>query len=131
MSQNCAFSLWKLVHAVVTSPDGSTIQHQKDVNSLFTVDAKEMSIDLRLERIVKMPVNVMYALFSQKLDTAGQYFLATFIIQHQATVKYSVMVAVVAIEISLKRLPSVPQLVLEIHPVQSKDKCMKHVHQVM
>ena len=40
--QNCAFSLLKLVHAVLTSPDGSTTLHQKDANNLFTVDAKEM-----------------------------------------------------------------------------------------
>ena len=51
----CAHCLLKLVDAKVTSPDGSTTQHQKDVKRSFMVDVVEIRTDLRIEKSVKMP----------------------------------------------------------------------------
>ena len=44
------------VHVEATSPDGFITQHQQDANDLFTEDAKAIQIDLRLEKVVKVPV---------------------------------------------------------------------------
>ena len=57
--QKCAFNLLRPVHAKVTSPDGSTTQHQIGVKCLSMAGAMEIRIDLRLERSVKMPVDVV------------------------------------------------------------------------
>ena len=54
-----ACCLLRLVHAKVISQNGSTTQHQQDVNSSFMVDVKETQIDLTLERAVKIPVYVV------------------------------------------------------------------------
>lgn len=77
----------------VTSPDGSTIQQPADVKHLLMADVAEIRIDLRLERSVKMPVDVVSlwqsiqllqlviqqidALFSQTVDVAGHIFPVT------------------------------------------------------
>ena len=55
----CALCLLVLVHVKGISQNGSTTQHQQDVNSLFMVDVKEMIIDLILERAVRVPVYVV------------------------------------------------------------------------
>ena len=45
-----------MVHAEVTFPDGFITQRQQDVKDLFTGDAKAIQIDLRLGRVVRVPV---------------------------------------------------------------------------
>ena len=56
-----ASCLLRSVHVKVISQNGSTTQHQQDVNSSFMVDVKiiHAQIDLTVERAVRIPVYVV------------------------------------------------------------------------
>ena len=56
-----ASCLLRSVHVKVISQNGSTTQHQQDVNSSFMVDVKMIhaQIDLTVERAVRIPVYVV------------------------------------------------------------------------